>query len=137
MEILILIKLITIFVLLFDSISGVNESIVIVVLPDSSSDVQTSLERSEDILPGAEAAVKRINNDSNVLKDTNLELVTASGSYILSDDEPFSGNLLEVVANLTRRDKSAIGIAGLIHPDILPALQAFQLPIASLIGTSS
>ena len=132
-------KLTTIFALLnfnYDSISGVSESIVIVVLPDSSSDVQTSLGSCEKILPGVEATINRINNDSNVLKDTNLELVTAIGSSVLSENEPYSGNVLEVVANLTRRNKNVIGIAGLIHSSILPVLQAFQLPIASLIGTS-
>ena len=43
------------------------------MLPDSSSNVQTSLERSEEVLPGTEAVVNRI-NDLNVLNDTNLEL---------------------------------------------------------------
>ena len=50
--------------------------------------MQTSLEKSEEILPEAEAAVYRINNDSGVLKDTNLELVTASSSSIIENDEP-------------------------------------------------
>ena len=46
------------------SVTGVNESVIIVVLPDSSNGVQTSLEKSEEILPKVEAAINCINNDS-------------------------------------------------------------------------
>ena len=48
-----------------------------VVLPNDSRDVQTSLEKSVEILPEAEAAANHINNDSDILKNINFELVTA------------------------------------------------------------
>ena len=85
------------------------------MLPNDSRDVQTSLEKSVEILPEAEAAANHINNDSDILKDMNFELITASSSSVFSDSDPYSGNVLEVVANLPWQNKSIIGIAGLIN----------------------
>ena len=46
--------------------------------------------------------------------------------------EPYSGNVLEMVANLTWEDNDIIGTVGLLHPSTV-ILRAFQLPIVSLI----
>ena len=82
-------------------------------------------------------AVESINNDSSVLTNVNLELVIAESGLIFSKDEKYSGNVLEISADLAWQNKDVIGIAGLLHPSTLLALQAFQLPIASLIGFSN
>ena len=117
-----------------------TESIIIISLPHiDNEEAVTSWERGTEILPGADRAVKSINTDSRILKDTDLIVVTAS-SGMISKDEPYSGNVLEIVANLTWQNKSVVGIAGLFHPNTLLALQAFQLPIVSLVhfgGASS
>ena len=110
-----------------------TESIIIISLPHiDNEEAVTSWERGTEILPGADRAVESINTDSHILKDTDLIVVTAN-SGMISKDEPYSGNVLEIVANLTWQNKSVIGIAGLFHPNTLLALQAFQLPIVSLI----
>ena len=110
-----------------------NESIIIIALPQGDNENVTSWEKSAEILPGAYVAIENINSDSGILSSTKLKLVTASSSLVLSKYEPYSGNVLKVVANLTWQNKSIIGIAGLLHPNTLLALQAFQLPIASLV----
>ena len=110
-----------------------TESIIIISLPHiDNEEAVTSWERGTEILPGADRAVESIQNDSRILKDTDLIVVTAN-SGMISKDEPYSGNVLEIVANLTWQNKSVVGIAGLFHPNSLLALQAFQLPIVSLI----
>ena len=114
-----------------------NKSFIIIALPQDDDENVTSLEKSAEILPGAYMAVESINNDSSVLTNVNLELVIAESGLIFGEDEPYSGNILEVVANLTWQNKDIIGIAGLLYPNTLLALQAFQVPIASLIGFSN
>ena len=111
-----------------------NKSVVIIALPRDNDKNITSWEKGAEILPGAYVAVESINNDSSVL---NLELVRAESGLIFSDDELYSGNVLEIAANLTWQNKDVIGIAGLLHPNTLRALQAFQLPLVSLIGFSN
>ena len=114
-----------------------STSIIITVVPQDYNVNVTSWEKSTEILPGAYVAVENINDNSTVLNGLNLELMVAYGGLVLSEDEPYSGNLLEIVANLTWQNKAIIGIAGLLHPNSLLPLQAFQLPIASLIGQSN
>ena len=110
-----------------------TESIIIISLHHiDNEEAVTSWERGTEILPGADRAVDSINTDSRILKDTDLIVVTAN-SGMISKDEPYSRNVLEIVANLTWQNKSVVGIAGLFHPNTLLALQAFQLPIVSLI----
>ena len=53
-------------------------------------------------------------------------LVVDSG-LVMSLDNPYSGNVLEVIANLTSRNARIVGIAGLLHPSILGILQSLQL----------
>lgn len=51
----------------------------------------------------------------------------------------YSGNVLEVIANLTWSEKfgnhNALGIVGIVHPDVLYTLRStsFPLPVVSLI----
>ena len=114
-----------------------NKSFIIVALPQDDDENVTSWEKSAEILPGAYVAVESINNASSVLTNMNLELVIAESGLIFSKDETYSGNVLEISADLAWQNKDVIGIAGLLHPSTLLALQAFQLPIASLIGFSN
>ena len=109
-----------------------SDSILIIALPQAvDSDLTLSWER-EEILPGALAAAEIINNDSSLLP---LKLLVADSGPVTRYKQPYSGNVLEVIANLTWHNKSAdiIGIAGMLHPDILLALQNFHLPLASLV----
>ena len=111
-----------------------NDCVVIVVLPHDSGEAVSTLERHMEILPGAEKAIESINNDTTVLADTKLAIVTANGGLIISsNDEPFSGNMLEIMANLTLKNRCILGIAGLFHPSTLLILQTFQVPIVSLV----
>ena len=114
-----------------------NESVVIIALPQSDGESVTSWERGAEILPGAYVAVESINNNYSAQADTNLNLIMADSGLVISEDESYSRNLLELAARLKWNDTNVIGIAGLLHPNTLLALQAFQLPIASLIGFSN
>ena len=114
-----------------------NKSFIIIALPQDDDENVTSWEKGAEILPGAYLAVESINNDSSVLSNVNLELVIAESGLIFSKDEKYSGNVLEISADLAWQNKDVIGIAGLLHPNTLLALQAFQLPLASLIGFSN
>ena len=114
-----------------------NKSLIIIALPQDDDEHVTSLEKGAEILPGAYVAVEGINKDSSVLSNVNLELVIAESGLVLSKDEKYSGNVLEISADLAWQNKDVIGIAGLLHPSTLLSLQAFQLPIASLIGFSN
>ena len=140
MEHSLLMLLFTILSLLPLQCCHATESIIIISLPHiDNEEAVTSWERGTEILPGADRAVESINTDPHILKDTDLIVATAN-SGMISKDEPYSGNVLEIVANLTWQNKSVFGIAGLFHPNTLLALQAFQLPIVSLVhfgGTSS
>ena len=140
MEHSLLMLLLTILSLLALQCCHSTESIIIISLHHiDNEEAVTSWERGTEILPGADRAVESINTDSRILKDTDLIVATAN-SGMISKDEPYSGNVLEIVANLTWQNKSVVGIAGLFHPNTLLALQAFQLPIVSLVhfgGTSS
>ena len=111
-----------------------NESILIVVLPKSlNSELTLSWERGQEILPGAIAAAEIINNDSSFLP---LKLIMADSGPVTSYHHPCSGNLLEVVANLTWQNRSTdiIGIAGILCPDVLISLSNFDFPaILSLV----
>lgn len=114
-----------------------NESAIIVVaLPEGDSEGAAIWEKGKEIFPGAVMAIKRLNSDSCLLPGTNVMLVTANSGFVMSQDEPYSGDVLEVVANLTWHNANIIGIAGLLHRDTLLALQAFRLPIVPLIHFS-
>ena len=114
-----------------------NKSVIIIALPQDDDKNVTSWEKGAEILPGAYVAVESINNDSSVLSNVNLELVIAESGLVFGEDDLYSGNVLEIAANLTWRKKDIMGIAGLLHPSTLLALQAFQLPLVSLIGFSN
>ena len=110
-----------------------SEPILIIALPQSDhTEVSASWERGEEILPGALAAIdeaKKINNSSNF---TVIEVTSGTvTSYGLS----YSGNVLEVIANLTwqNRISDIIGIAGVFHPNVLAVLNRFHRPIVSLV----
>ena len=111
--------------------SAKRESILIIALPQSDSEVSASWERGEEIWPGAVAAIKEANNDS---LSFNVSLVEATSGPVSRYDLPYSGNVLEIIANLTWQDRASdiIGIAGVLHPNILAATSRFQLPIISL-----
>ena len=113
---------------------GKNESVLIVALPQVRNGEGTaSWERGEEILLGALLAAGDINNDSNFLPHQTLTLVLANSGHMTSHGDPFSGNILEVVANLTWQKEKIMGIAGLLHPKVLYALSSFQFPTASLV----
>ena len=108
---------------------GESESIIIIALPQSDTKVSTSWERGNEILPGALAAAKEANfNNDSLLFSLR---VANSGRY----DLHYSGNVLEIIANLTwqNRVSDIIGIVGLVQPSILVTLKRFQLPIVSLL----
>ena len=112
--------------------SAKRESILIIALPQSDSEVSASWERGEEIRPGAVAAIKEANNDS---LSFNISLVEATSGPVSRYDLPYSGNVLEIIANLTWQERASdiIGIAGVLHPNILAVISRFQLPIISLI----
>ena len=112
-------------------VNGGIESIVIVAVPQTNNAMSTSWERGEEILPGAIVASKSINNDSRL--NVSLKLLIVDSGKITSSG--YSGNIMEVIANLTLQDKlgEIVGVAGVLHPNILLALKSFQLPTASLV----
>ena len=109
---------------------GKSEPILIIALPQSDTEVSASWERGEEILPGALAAAKEANNDS-----LSFSLRVANSGPVTRYNLPYSGNVLEIIANLTWQNRVAdiIGIAGLLHPSVLATMNRFQLPIISLI----
>ena len=111
---------------------GKSESILITALPRSDTKLSASWERGEEILPGALAAIEEAKFDSPSL---NLTLVVANSGPVTRYNCPYSGNVLEVIVNLTqqRRVSDIIGIAGILHPNTLTILNRFQLPTVSLI----
>ena len=113
--------------------TGKSEPILIIALPQSDSEVSASWERGEEILPGALAVIEELqNNDSD---STNLTLVVANSGLIARYHLPYSGNVLEIIANLTwqKRLLDIVGIAGVLHPNVLAILNRFQLPLAPLM----
>ena len=111
-----------------------SEPILIIALPQSDhTEVSASWERGEEILPGALAAIEEAKSSSLSL---NLTLfVTNSANSVTRQDFPYSGNVLEIIANLTWQKKVSdiIGIAGVFHPNILAIFSRIKLPTASLI----
>ena len=101
-------------------------------MPQSDTEVSASWERGEEILPGALAAIEEAKNDPFLF---NLTLVVTISGPVAGYDLPYSGNVLEVIANLTwqKRASDIIGIAGVLHPKVLAALNKFQLPTVSLV----
>ena len=117
------------------SIIGKNyhESILIIALPhDQGTEVSASWERGEEILSGALTAIEEAENGSLLF---NLTLIVANSGPVAGFDLPYSGNVLEIIADLTwhKRVSNIIGIAGVLHPSVLAILNKFQLPTASLI----
>ena len=109
-----------------------SESILIIALPKSDNEVSASWERGEEILPGALAAIEEAKNDPLSL---NLTIIEADSGPITRHDLLYSGNVLEIIANLTwqKRVSDIIGVAGGLHPSMLAVLSKFQLPMASLV----
>ena len=119
------------FLSLLNSLSlGESDSVLIIALPQSDGDTEmlASWEKGGEILPGALAAVEKAKNYPLSFNLTPVE--ANSGRYNL----PYSGNVLEVIANLTRQNRISdiIGIAGVFHPSILAVLNRFQLPACSI-----
>ena len=106
---------------------GKSEAILIIALPQSDTEV-------EEILPGALTAIEKAKNSS---PSFNLTLIRASSGPVTSlrYDLPYSGNVLEIIANLTwqKRASDIIGIAGVLHPNIRAILNRFQLSTTSLV----
>ena len=115
-------------------VSGENRSVLILAKPQSFLSEQTSNygQRQEILSEAFENVVEIINNDSSL---HSLELITADSGVITRYDDPYSGNVLQVIANLTwnNRLNHIIGIVGFIHPELLMTLQKFHIPIASLV----
>ena len=128
-------KLNSVLILLLSSCANARngESIVVITLPRPVSEVAPSLEKGREILSGALSAIESINGDPGLLQGTSLVPVLANSGRLLSNNEPYSGEVLELVANLTWHNKSVIGVTGLLHHSVISALQAFQLPIVPLI----
>ena len=125
-----------ILIVCFQCVLSNNESILIIALPQTVNSELLTWERGQEILPGAlAAAADVINNDSGILP---LKLVMADSGPVTRYNHPYSGNVLEVIAKLTWQNKSVdiIGIAGILHPDVLRALHKFRLPVISLIQLS-
>ena len=115
-------------------VSGENRSVLILAKPQSFLSEQSSNygQRQEILSEAFENVVGIINNDSSL---HSLELITADSGVITRYDDPYSGNVLQVIANLTwnNRLNHIIGIVGFIHPELLLTLQKFHIPIASLV----
>ena len=120
-------------ILCYSLVNGLNESVLVIAIPRVGSDeVAVSWERGQEILPGALEAVEGTNN-SGLVQGNKLTLVIADSGLVTSSDCPYSGNMLEIIANLTSQSVEIVGIAGVLHPNMLAILQSFQLRIASLI----
>ena len=112
---------------------GKSESILIIVLPQRDAELSASWERGEEVLPGAKQAIEETRNGS---LSFNITLIEATSSPVTRYNIfPYSGDVLEIIANLTwqKRASDIIGIAGVMHPNILASLNRFQLPIVSLV----
>ena len=115
-------------------VSGENRSVLILAKPQSFlSEQSLNYGQRQEILSEAfDNVVGIINNDSSL---HSLELITADSGVVTRYDDPYSGNVLQVIANLTwnNRLNHIIGIVGFIHPELLLTLQKFHIPIASLV----
>ena len=115
-------------------VSVENRSVLILAKPQSFlSELTSNYRQRRKILSEAfENVVRIVNNDSSL---HSLELITADSGVITRYDDPYSGNVLQVIANLTwnNRLNHVIGIVGFIHPELLLTLQKFHIPIASLV----
>ena len=115
-------------------VSGENRSVLILAKPQSLLSEQSSNYGQRQEIPSEafENVVGIINNDSSL---HSLELITADSGVITRYDDPYSGNVLQMIANLTwnNRLNHVIGIVGFIHPELLLTLQKFHIPIASLV----
>ena len=113
--------------------NGDDESIIIVAIPQASSEESASWERGEEILPGAVVASKSINNNSQL--NTSLTLLVIDNGQVPSSGYSYSWDVMKTVANLTSQDRlgKVAGIAGVLHPNVLLALNSFHIPIASLV----
>ena len=137
---LILPLLSSIYCCIDSGVSTVLELVLVVALPhinSSGADVSVSWERGQEILPGALAAVDHINNkDHSVIVGNKLILLIADSDPVTSIDYPYSGNVLEVIANLTSQNARVLSlrVVELLHPKLLAILQSFQLRITSLIN---
>ena len=112
-----------------------SEPILIIALPRSDhTEVSASWERGEEILSGALAAVDEAKNSTPSL-NTLFVATSASSNAVTRQDYPYSGNILELIANLAwhKRLSDIIGIAGVFHPNILEIFSRIQLRTASLI----
>ena len=111
-----------------------SEPILIIALPQNDhTEVSASWERGEEILPGALAAIDEAKNNS---PSFNLTLfVATSASSVTGQNFSYSGNVLEVIANLAwqKRVSDIIGIAGVFHPNVLAIFSRIHLRTASLI----
>ena len=109
-----------------------SEFILIVALPNSDTEISASWERGEEILPGALKAIDEAKNDPLSL---NLTLMETNSGPVTGYDLLYSGNVLEVIANLTwqKRVPDIIGLVGIIHPNDLAVLNKFPIPTISLI----
>ena len=111
-----------------------SEPILIIALPQSDhTELSASWERGEEILPGALAAIDEAKDSFPLL---NLTLfVATSASSVTRQDFSYSGNVLEIIANLAwqKRLSDIIGIAGVFHPNLLAIFSRIQLRTASLI----
>ena len=115
-------------------VSGENRSVLILAKPQNLLSKQGSNygQRQKILSEAFENVVGIINNDSSL---HSLELITADSGVITRYDDPYSGNVLQVIANLTwnNRLNHIIGIVGFIHPELLMTLQKFHIPTASLV----
>ena len=115
-------------------LSGENRSVLILAKPQSLLSEQSSNygQRQEILSEAFENVVGIINNDSSL---HSFELITADSGVMTRYDDPYSGNVLQVIANLTwnNRLNHIIGIVGFIHPELLLTLQKFHISIASLV----
>ena len=120
--------------LLLHLANGDEESIIIVAVPQTSSEVSLSWERGEEILPGALVASKSINNYSSQL-NISLTLLVVDSGQVTSSGYSYSWNVMKTMANLNSQDRlgKVAGIAGVLHPNVLLALKSFHIPVASLV----
>ena len=108
-----------------------SEPILIIALPQSDhTEVSASWERGEEILPGALAAIDEAKSNSS-----NFTVIKITSGPVTSYGLSYSGNVLEVIANLAWQNRTSdiIGIAGVFHPNVLAVLNRFQRPIVSLV----
>ena len=114
-------------------VNGGDESVIIVSLPQTSSELSMSWERGEEILPGAMVASNRINNDSHL--NVSLKRLVVDSGQVTKSGYSYSGNMLETIATLALQDRldKIAGIAGVLHPNMLLTLKSSHLSIASLV----